>query len=227
MVQVLPRHCRLPGSGEFLLETLMSESSDSTISSPAHGKRPILVVDDEPEMLYSLRNLLRREFEVYTAGSGEDGIKILQEHEIHLVMTDQRMPQMTGVELLHRMKSEHPSAIRLIFTGYADIKTVIDAINQGNVFRYITKPWDPEELVSALRMAGERYDQIIDRNRMLKDLRGYESRCVAYAEGLLAGTLGTLTPEGKVEGLGLLEAGLAMAKRLDKGLEATLREPMC
>ena len=173
-------------------------------------------------MLYSLRNLLRREFEVYTASSGEEGIKILAEHEIHLVMTDQRMPQMTGVELLHRMKSEHPSAMRLIFTGYADIKTVIDAINQGNVFRYITKPWDPEELVAALRMAGERYDQIVERNRLLKDLRTFtKSRCVAYAEGLLAETLGTLTPDGKIEGKFLLDAGRNLAKRLDKGLEAT------
>src|SRR5580693_4987593 len=109
----------------------MSESSDPAIPSVGGAKRPILVVDDEPEMLYSLRNLLRREFEVHTAGSREERIKVLQEHEIHLVMTDQRMPQMSGVELLHRMKTEHPSAMRLIFTGYADIKTVIDAINQG------------------------------------------------------------------------------------------------
>jgi response regulator RpfG family c-di-GMP phosphodiesterase len=207
--------------------TLMPESSDATTAPPAPGKRPILVVDDEPEMLYSLRNLLRREFQVYTAGSGEEGIKILQEHEIHLVMTDQRMPEMTGVELLHRMKSDHPSAMRLIFTGYADIKTVIDAINQGNVFRYITKPWDPEELVKALRTAGERYDQIVERNRLLADLRAYEARCVAYAEGLLSETLGSLTPDGKIEGKFLLDAGLSLAKRLDKGLEATLREPMC
>ena len=121
----------------------------STQTPPPQKKRPILIVDDETEMLYSLKNLLRREFDVFTAKSGEEGMKILQEHEIHLVMTDQRMPQMTGVELLHRMKTEFPGAMRLIFTGYADIKTVIDAINQGHVFRYITKPWDPEELVTA------------------------------------------------------------------------------
>jgi DNA-binding NtrC family response regulator len=205
----------------------MSGSSDSTTPPPAPGKRPILIVDDEPEMLYSLRNLLRREFEVFTAGSGEDGIKVLQEHEIHLVMTDQRMPQMSGVELLHRMKSEHPSAMRLIFTGYADIKTVIDAINQGNVFRYITKPWDPEELVNTLRLAGDRYDQIIERNRLLKDLRAYESLCVTYAQALLAGKMGTLSDEGRSVGLHLFDSGVSLAKRLDRGLETTLREPMC
>ncbi len=205
----------------------MSESPDTSRPPAASFKRPVLVVDDEPEMLYSLRNLLRHEFDVHTARSGEEGIKILQEYDIHLVMTDQRMPQMTGVELLHRMKKEHPGAMRLIFTGYADIKTVIDAINQGNVFRYITKPWDPEELVHALRLAGERHDQIVDRNRLLNDLRAYESRCVAYASGLLDGKLGTLTPDGESVGKQLLADGRALASRLDRGLEVTLKEPMC
>ena len=79
---------------------------------------------------------------------------------------------MTGVELLNRVKNEHPGAMRLIFTGYADIKAVIDAINQGNVFRYVTKPWDPEELVAALREAGARYDCIVRRNHLLAELRG-------------------------------------------------------
>jgi DNA-binding NtrC family response regulator len=205
----------------------MSESNDVTASHPAHGKRPVLVVDDEPEMLYSLRNLLRREFEVYTARSGEEGMQILQQHEIHLVMTDQRMPAMTGVELLHRMKTEHPGAMRLIFTGYADIKTVIDAINQGNVFRYITKPWDPEELLAALREAGERHDQIVDRNRLLQDMRTYEQRCVVYAGALLDGRLGALTTDGTDQGKKLFADGRILATRLDKALEATLREPMC
>ena len=70
---------------------------------------------------------------------------------------------MTGVELLSRVKDEHPDAMRLIFTGYADIKAVIDAINQGNVFRYITKPWDPDELLAVLRQACEYYDAITER----------------------------------------------------------------
>ena len=195
--------------------------ADSTSLSPstASKKRPILVVDDEPEMLYSLKNLLRREFEIYTASSGDEGIKILQEHEIHLVMTDQRMPEMTGVELLHRLKSEHPGAMRLIFTGYADIKTVIDAINQGNVFRYITKPWDPEDLLASLREAGDRYDQIVKRNKLLLDLRAYESRCVKFADGLVTGEIGTLTAGGNEEGMDLLNIGKELCSRLDKALE--------
>ena len=117
-------------------------------------KRPILVVDDEADILHSLKSLLRRDFEVYTANSGAEAMKILQEQDIHLVMTDQRMPQMTGVEFLRHVKTDHPEAMRLIFTGYADIRAVIDAINQGNVFRYVSKPWDPEELLAAFARRG-------------------------------------------------------------------------
>lgn len=201
-------------------------SAPAAPAAPA-AKRPILVVDDEPEMLFSLRNLLRREFEVYTAGSGAEGMKLLEEHEVHLVMTDQRMPEMTGVELLNRVKCEHPGAMRLIFTGYADIKAVIDAINQGNVFRYVTKPWDPEELLAALRDAGARYDCIARRNQLLAELRAYEARCIAYKDGLLSGQLGTLTPAGVAEGELLLAAGRVLVKRLDQTLAATAHEPTC
>jgi response regulator RpfG family c-di-GMP phosphodiesterase len=141
-------------------------------------------------------------------------------------MTDQRMPEMTGVELLSRIKSEHPGAMRLIFTGHADIKAVIDAINQGNVFRYITKPWDPEELVEALREAGRRYDRVIQRNQLLNELRAYEARCANFKDGLLSGKLGTLTSEGAQEGEQLVAAGRDLIRRLDLTLAATLHEPV-
>lgn len=187
-------------------------------------KRPILVVDDEPEMLLSLRDLLRREFDVHTAGSGQDGLRLLEEKEIHVVMSDQRMPQMTGVELLKRIKCEHPEAIRMIFTGYADIHAVIDAVNQGNVFRYVTKPWDPEELVLALRAAGEAYDRLADRNLLLADLRGYEQRCEAFDAGLKSGALGTLTAAGAAEVEVMARDGRALRDRLDRVLDPKARE---
>src|SRR5882757_10681834 len=139
----------------------------------ANTKRPILVVDDEPEMLFSLRGLLRREFEVFTANSAAEGSAILHKEEIHLVMTDQRMPDVTGVEFLKDIKVKYPGAVRIIFTGYADINAVIEAINQGNVFRYVTKPWDPDQLLAALREAGEQYDQLATQDQLLTDLRAY------------------------------------------------------
>ncbi len=96
---------------------------------------------------------------------------ILETEEVHVVMTDQRMPAMTGVEFLKHIRGEHPEATRLLFTGYADIRAVIEAINQGNVYRYINKPWDPDELQTIIREAVERYDLIVERRRLMEDLQ--------------------------------------------------------
>jgi DNA-binding NtrC family response regulator len=180
------------------------------------AKRPILVVDDEPEMLFSLRNLLRREFHVHTAASGAEGIKILETEVVHLVMTDQRMPGMTGVELLRRVKTDHPAAMRLIFTGYADVSAVIAAINHGNVFRFVAKPWDPEELLAVLREAGRRYDQIVERSRLLRLLREGQAQAVAFQEKLRSGEFGTLTPDGAAAGEALVAANRELIDLLDR-----------
>src|SRR5207237_87558 len=90
---------------------------------------------------------------------------------VDVVMTDQRMPEMSGVEFLGKARAQHPDAIRLLFTGYADIRAVIDAINQGNVYRYITKPWDPDELQTVIREACERHDLLAERQRLLTELK--------------------------------------------------------
>jgi response regulator RpfG family c-di-GMP phosphodiesterase len=137
------------------------------------NKPPILLVDDEPEMLFSLKGLLRREFELYTAESGAEAMEILGQHEIHVVMTDQRMPEMSGVQLVRRVKNEYPEAIRIVFTGYADIKSVVEAINKGGLWRYITKPWDPDELVDVLHEAAAEYQKIIRGKRLLAEMREY------------------------------------------------------
>ena len=165
------------------------------MSTPANSsKRPILVVDDEPDILQSLKGLLRREFDVHTANSGAEAIAVLQEFPVHVVMTDQRMPQMTGVEFLRHVKSEHPESIRVIFTGYADVQAVIDAVNQGNVFRYVAKPWNPDELIEALHEAGRVYDRLAERERLLSDLREHEQRCVAFDDEMRSGAAGMVDP---------------------------------
>jgi len=128
------------------------------------------VVDDEPNVVRSVQDLLRREFTVLGATSAAEGMTLLDEHVVHVVMTDQRMPEMTGVEFLSRIRGEHPEAVRLLFTGYADIKAVIEAINQGNVFRYLAKPWDPDELRTVIRQAAEHYDLIVERKRLMEEL---------------------------------------------------------
>jgi response regulator RpfG family c-di-GMP phosphodiesterase len=137
------------------------------------AKHPVLLVDDEPEILFSLKGLLRREFELFTATSGKEALEILTQHPIHIVMTDQRMPELTGAELVGRIKDEYPDAIRIVFTGYADIKAVIECINRGGLYRYITKPWDPDELVEVLHQAAAQYDLMAERKQLLRDLQDY------------------------------------------------------
>jgi DNA-binding NtrC family response regulator len=140
------------------------------------SKHSILLVDDEPEILFSLRGLLRREFDLHTANSGAEALEVLHRHAVQVIMTDQRMPEMSGVEFLRRARGECPEAIRIVFTGYADIKAVIEAINQGHIYRYLTKPWDPDELVAVLRQACDEYERLAARRRLLADLRGHIAR---------------------------------------------------
>jgi signal transduction histidine kinase len=135
------------------------------------GRRhTILVVDDEVDVVTSVQDLLRLDYRVLGATRAQEGLQLIRDLEIHVVMTDQRMPGMTGVEFLRRVREEQPDAIRLLFTGYADIKAVIDAINQGAVFRYITKPWDPDELQTIIRQASEQYDLLVERRKLMAEL---------------------------------------------------------
>jgi DNA-binding NtrC family response regulator len=167
-------------------------------------KHTILVVDDEPDILFSLQALLRRDFEVHTAESGARALEVLRQHPVHVIMTDQRMPEMTGVELLRRVCNEYPEATRIIFTGYADIKAVVDAVNRVEIFRYLTKPWDPDDLHTVLHQACEHYESLVEGYRLLDDVRDYVARGLASPEGRNDGQRG--------------EAGDALLIRLDQAL---------
>lgn len=109
-------------------------------------KPVILYVDDEAANLRSFKAAFRREFKVHLAESAAEGVEILRNNEVHLIITDQRMPEMTGVEFLESINAEFTEQVRMILTGYSDVEAVIKAINTGNVYRYITKPWDEDEL---------------------------------------------------------------------------------
>jgi DNA-binding NtrC family response regulator len=146
------------------------------------AKHSVLLVDDEPEILFSLRGLLRSDFEVYTAECGAAALEILRQQPIHVIMTDQRMPGMSGVEFLRQVQNDWPDPIRILFTGYADIKAVIDAINEGHVFRYLTKPWDPDDLVQVLRQACDVYDMNVERRQLLIHLDDYVGQSLALLQ---------------------------------------------
>ena len=124
------------------------------------SKYCLLVVDDEPDVCDSVHDLLRREFRVLKAHSAAEGFRLLQDEEIQIIMTDQRMPQVTGVELLSKAKSRNPQAIRMLFTGYADLESIIAAINQGHIYQFLKKPWQPEELQNAVRQAAAEYERL-------------------------------------------------------------------
>ena len=117
----------------------------------------ILYVDDEEHNLVSFKASFRRDYNIMTAVSAYEGIRILRENDIQLIITDQRMPEMTGVEFLEKILPDYPETIRMILTGYSDIEAVIDGINKGQVYRYINKPWDEREMRMTIENAMQLY----------------------------------------------------------------------
>lgn len=120
-------------------------------------KISVLYVDDEEDNLLSFKATFRRNYEVYTASSSAKGLHILNEKAVHVIIADQRMPQSTGVEFFDIVRNAFPDPIRILLTGFADIQAIIDAINKGQIFRYIKKPWDELELETTIKNAYEVY----------------------------------------------------------------------
>ena len=131
----------------------------------------LLVVDDEPDVLESLRHLFHRAYRVHTAEAGPVALELLQREDIHVILSDQRMPGMTGDAFLAQARHVRPDAVRMLFTGYADIQAVINAVNEGRIFRYILKPWDPIELEGVIRQAAEQYELLAERKRLIDQLQ--------------------------------------------------------
>ncbi|HEY0244304.1 MAG TPA: response regulator [Mucilaginibacter sp.] len=117
----------------------------------------VLYVDDEINNLNSFKAAFRRDFEIYTASSAKEGRKILDTHEIGVIITDQRMPIMTGIEFLESILPIYPDTIRILLTGFSDINAVMDAINRGQVYKYLVKPWQNDELKMYIENALEIY----------------------------------------------------------------------
>jgi DNA-binding NtrC family response regulator len=118
----------------------------------------ILIVDDEPANLRTLERLFRDQYQVMTAGSGAEALQLLGQHDVALLITDQRMPGMTGIELLKQTVSLRPRMVRMILTGYTDIEALVEAINCGEVYRYVTKPWNNDELRLTVKRALEHFE---------------------------------------------------------------------
>lgn len=118
----------------------------------------IMIVDDEPANLRLLERLFRRDYQIILAESGAEALRLLEQHDVALLITDQRMPGMTGLELLKQTATLRPSMVRIILTGYTDVGTLVEAINCGQVYKYVTKPWSNEELRLTVSRALEHYE---------------------------------------------------------------------
>lgn len=124
----------------------------------------ILCIDDEPDICDALERVFRRKFRVLKANSAKAGLEFLATEKVTIIICDQRMPNMTGVEFFKESLKTHPDAVRILLTGYADIESVIGAINAGQVYRYVTKPWDPTDLTMAI-------DQAVDRFELTEEIK--------------------------------------------------------
>jgi len=139
---------------------------------PDESKRTILCVDDEQDVVDTLFDTFMEIYDVKTAISGEEALKIFDEEDISLVISDQRMPEMEGTELLAKINEKKPICKKVLLTGYADINAAIDAINLGSVDRYFSKPWDDEELTKAVEdlLAMYKTDEFLAR--VIADAKG-------------------------------------------------------
>jgi CheY-like chemotaxis protein len=144
-------------------------------------KYRILYVDDEVDNLIIFKAAFRRYYEVFTASSAREGMELLKNNEIHILITDQRMPEITGVEFLETIIADYPEIIRMILTGFSDVEAIIQAINKGRVYQYITKPWDVDELKITIDNAIESFRLKSENKQLISDLKEANQRLEGYA----------------------------------------------
>lgn len=132
-------------------------------------KHSILLVDDEPGVISSIkRSLLDEGYEIYSANSGVEGLTVLKEHDITLVISDEKMPGMSGSEFLSVVKKLFPDTIRIMLTGHASLQAAMNAVNNGEIYRFFSKPWNEIEIKLAIRSAIEKYELEAENRELLK-----------------------------------------------------------
>lgn len=159
----------------------------------------ILVVDDEEAILETMAFTFEDEFEVYTSTDARRALELLDEKApITVVLTDQRMPNMSGVEFLTEVCRRHPATVRIILTGFADMNAIIEAINDGHVYAYISKPWEPDHLKQVMKQAVGHYELSVENERLLRDLKHANVYLEAVMDELDIGAL-ALDVEGVIQ----------------------------
>jgi EAL domain-containing protein (putative c-di-GMP-specific phosphodiesterase class I)/FixJ family two-component response regulator len=166
--------------------TAMLENSQSMSLLPelyqSAESNTLLLVDDEKNVLNALKRTLRHDgYEILTAESGRQGLVILAMNEVSVIISDQRMPDMSGVEFLSKAKELYPDTVRIVLSGYTDLKSITDAINRGDIYRFLTKPWDDEMLRASIREAFQHYKLAIDNRRLALELREANKALARYS----------------------------------------------
>jgi len=134
---------------------------------PAIDFKPVLLcVDDEPNILRSLNRVLHSDYRIFTAGGGDEGLALLENEQIHIVISDMRMPHMDGAQFLETVQQRWPTTIRILLTGYSDMNSTINAINKGSIYRYISKPWEDNDLRMTIRNAAKSIFLELERERL-------------------------------------------------------------
>jgi diguanylate cyclase (GGDEF)-like protein len=135
-------------------------------------ERTLLLVDDDADIGAALNRLLRQEgYKILCARSGREGLELLARNEVHVIVSDQRMPEMTGVEFLSRVKDLYPKTVRIILSGYADLSSVTDAINRGAIYKFLTKPWDNETLCANVMEAFRHFELTQQRYNLAVEIQ--------------------------------------------------------
>ena len=134
-------------------------------------ERTLLLVDDEQNILSALTRLFRREdYRILRANSGAQALELLETNSVGVIISDQRMPEMTGVELLSKVKELYPDVVRIMLSGYTDLKSVTDAINEGAIYKFLTKPWDDDLLKENVRVAFRHNELVSENERLAREL---------------------------------------------------------
>jgi CheY-like chemotaxis protein len=184
------------------------------MSDPERSR--ILIVDDEEAILETMQFTFEDDYDVLTSSDAESALRLLEERgPVAVVISDQRMPNMTGVEFLTRVFQRHPNTVRIILTGFADMDAIINAINDGHVYAYITKPWEPDDLKQVVRRAAQHYRLSVENERLLGELKRSNVFLEAVMDRLDQGALA-------VDAAGIVQAANKPAREY-LGLEADPR----
>lgn len=148
-------------------------------------ERTLLLVDDEQNILSALTRLFRRDgYRVLTANGGAEGLALLAENKVGVILSDQRMPEMSGSEFLSQVTALYPDTVRIMLSGYTDLASVTDAINRGAIYKFLTKPWEDDLLRDNVRQAFEHYEMAFENERLKRELTEANARLAAANQGL-------------------------------------------